>query len=155
RRPRRRRRADAPAQELKRGAPPRALRRSTRTGLRLHREPEHGPSPLLRLRTLARPTPARLAALILLAVLAALAGRGLWPFSYDDAFISYRYARSWAAGDGLVYNRGEAVLGTTAPGYALALGVLTRASGGRLDAPAWGTLLSLAALVSAFALAGR
>ncbi len=97
---------------------------------------------------------APLAALALLAAIGGAVGRAFWRFSYDDAFITYRYARHWAAGDGLVYNRGEAVLGTTAPGYALLLGVLTRASGGRLDAPAWGTLLSLAALVAAFALAG-
>jgi hypothetical protein len=96
-----------------------------------------------------------LPALLFLLVLAALVGRGFWRFSYDDAFITYRYARSWAAGEGLVYNRGEAVLGTTAPGYALALGILTRAAGGRLDPPAWGTLASLASLVAAFALAGR
>jgi hypothetical protein len=89
-----------------------------------------------------------------LAALAAAVGRGFWRFSYDDAFITYRYARHWAAGGGLVYNRGEAVLGTTAPGYALLLGALTRATGGRLDPPAWGTLLSLAALVATFVLAG-
>jgi len=57
---------------------------------------------------------------------------------YDDAFITYRYARHFAAGLGLVFNPGEPwepVLGTTTPAYALllagfaALGVeLTRAS---------------------------
>jgi hypothetical protein len=102
----------------------------------------------------ARTAAGWLAALAVLAALAAVVGCGFWRFSYDDAFITYRYARHWAAGDGLVYNRGEAVLGTTAPGYALALGVLTRASGGRLDPPAWGTLLSLLSLAAAFALAG-
>ena len=99
---------------------------------------------------------AALALLLTLAAPVAVAstvGRGFWRFSYDDAFITYRYARHWAAGEGLVYNRGEAVLGTTAPGYALALGGLVRATGGRLDAPAWGTLLSLAALLAAPALA--
>ena len=31
----------------------------------------------------------------------------------DDAFIIFRYADNFAAGDGLVYNRGEAVEGYT------------------------------------------
>lgn len=95
------------------------------------------------------------AALAALAGIALVIGCGFWRFSYDDAFITYRYARHWAAGEGLVYNRGEAVLGTTAPGYALLLGAISRATGGWLDAPAGGTLLSLAALVAVFALAGR
>lgn len=37
---------------------------------------------------------------------------------YDDAFITLRYARNLATGAGLVYQPGEAVLGTTAPGFA-------------------------------------
>lgn len=45
-------------------------------------------------------------------------------FAYDDAFITYRYALNLASGDGLVYNAGERVFGTTAPGYAVLLGVL-------------------------------
>ena len=46
---------------------------------------------------------------------------------YDDAFITFRYARNLAAGDGLVYNPGQAwepVLGTTTPAYAVLLGGL-------------------------------
>ncbi len=39
----------------------------------------------------------------------------------DDAFITYRYANNLRRGLGLVYNPGEAVLGTTAPLYALLL----------------------------------
>ncbi len=38
---------------------------------------------------------------------------------YDDAFITFRYARNLAAGYGLVYHPGEWVLGTTAPAFAL------------------------------------
>jgi hypothetical protein len=45
-------------------------------------------------------------------------------FRLDDSFITYRYARNFAEGYGLVYNVGEAVLSTTAPLYALLLGVL-------------------------------
>lgn len=43
---------------------------------------------------------------------------------YDDAFITYRYARNLVATGALVYNPGadwEPVLGTTAPGYGLLL----------------------------------
>ncbi|MCZ6650245.1 MAG: hypothetical protein O7D35_06195 [Acidobacteria bacterium] len=39
----------------------------------------------------------------------------------DDAFITYRYAANLAAGNGLVYNAGEQVLGTSSPVYALLL----------------------------------
>lgn len=44
--------------------------------------------------------------------------------SYDDAFITYRYAYNFASGHGFVYNVGEWFLGTTAPLYGLILGVL-------------------------------
>ena len=43
---------------------------------------------------------------------------------FDDAYITYRYARNLAAGQGFVYNPGEAVLGTTAALYGLLLGLL-------------------------------
>lgn len=39
--------------------------------------------------------------------------------TYDDAFISYRYARNLAAGHGLVYHPGEWVLGSTCPGFSV------------------------------------
>jgi hypothetical protein len=44
--------------------------------------------------------------------------------SYDDAFITYRYARNFASGLGFVYNTGEWYMGTTAPFYGLLLGGL-------------------------------
>jgi hypothetical protein len=47
---------------------------------------------------------------------------GLAPF--DDTFITFRYAQNFAQGDGLVYNPGEMVLGTTTPPWALLLGAL-------------------------------
>jgi hypothetical protein len=47
----------------------------------------------------------------------------------DDAFITYRYAANLAQGHGLVYNRGEHVLGTTSPGYAGLLGLIARFTG--------------------------
>ncbi len=41
----------------------------------------------------------------------------------DDAFITYRYAGNLASGNGLVFNLGEKVLGTTAPLFAVILGL--------------------------------
>lgn len=88
--------------------------------------------------------------LIPTALLAAAVAWGLWGFSYDDSWITYRYGDNWAQGRGLVFNPGEAVLGTTAPGWALALGALSRASAAvglsGMGVPEWGTLLTVAAL---------
>jgi hypothetical protein len=68
--------------------------------------------------------------LVWLAALAA-AAFPLWraasgqSFSFDDAYITYRYAQNLAAGHGFVYNLGERVLGTTTPLYTLLLAALT------------------------------
>jgi len=50
----------------------------------------------------------------------------LWhgPFLIDDAYITFRYAENLAGGHGLVFNPGEAVLGTSSPLMAILLGVL-------------------------------
>jgi hypothetical protein len=45
---------------------------------------------------------------------------------YDDAFITYRYARNLATGTGFAFNPGEYVLGTTTPLYTLILSGLGR-----------------------------
>ena len=45
--------------------------------------------------------------------------------AFDDAFITYRYADNLRNGLGLVYNPGEWILGTTAPFYAMLLGILS------------------------------
>lgn len=45
--------------------------------------------------------------------------------SYDDAFITYRYSANLINGNGLVYNLDEWILGTTAPGYAILLALLS------------------------------
>lgn len=84
--------------------------------------------------------------------LAGLVGWGFWGFSYDDNYVTYRYAQSWLEGRGLVYNPGEAVLGTSAPGYAVllgSLGWLTRPLG--IAIHHWGTLITL---LSLFAVVG-
>lgn len=47
------------------------------------------------------------------------------PSSFDDAYITYRYARNIALGRGFVYNVGEPVLGTTTPMYTLLLAGLS------------------------------
>ncbi len=71
-----------------------------------------------------------------------------WGYSHDDAFITYRYADQWARGNGLTFNTGEHVLGTSAPGYTLLLGFLSRATGFLgIGVPEWGTMLSLAAIL--------
>lgn len=83
---------------------------------------------------------------LLVGALAVLVGWAVWGFSYDDAYITYRYAAHFAAGDGLVFNPGERVLGTTAPGYAVLLGVLSWVAGSPV---AWGTILGLLGLAAA------
>jgi hypothetical protein len=58
--------------------------------------------------------------------------------SYDDPFITYTYAASFARGEGLTWN-GEAVLGTSTPFLALLLGTLERAI--PLGVPVWGAVV--------------
>lgn len=64
---------------------------------------------------------------------------GLWVFyavytgvSLEDAFITFRYARNLAEGQGFVFNPGEHVLGTTSPLHALILAVFGRLFGSTL-----------------------
>lgn len=52
------------------------------------------------------------------------------PRVIDDAYITFRYARNLAAGHGLVFNPGQAVLGTTTPLYSAILAVLSVPFGG-------------------------
>lgn len=68
------------------------------------------------------------------------------PFSYDEAFITYRYAANLSRGLGLVYNPGERYLGTTGPGWAILLGGLHRLMPS-LSVPQWSTLISGLALL--------
>jgi hypothetical protein len=72
----------------------------------------------------------------------------------DDGFITYRYARNLAEGEGLVFNPGERHLGTTAPGLAVVLGVFAAML--TIDVIPWlSGLLALASLVGALALLAR
>jgi hypothetical protein len=52
------------------------------------------------------------------------------PRTIDDSYITFRYARNILAGEGFVYNSGEAVLGTTTPLYTLVMVVMGAVSGG-------------------------
>ncbi len=62
------------------------------------------------------------AALTPLAILTLLVHVGHWRTTWtDDAFITFRYARNFAAGDGMVFNPGTAVEGITNLGWALVL----------------------------------
>jgi hypothetical protein len=72
-------------------------------------------------RRLSRGAAALLAAALLWAAIAALFTAHLAGRSLDDFFITYRYAQNLAQGNGLVFNPGERVFGTTAPGLALLL----------------------------------
>jgi len=65
---------------------------------------------------------ARLALALLGAVMAAAYMRSN---SYDDAFITLRHSLNLIKGHGLVYNVGETFLGTSAPGFAVLIALLS------------------------------
>lgn len=69
----------------------------------------------------------------------------------DDAFVSFRYARNWARGWGLVYNEGEWVEGYTNFLWTLLLGVLGRLG---FDIPLSALFGNLACFVAALAAVG-
>lgn len=67
----------------------------------------------------------------LLIILLALAARLIpGPRTIDDAYITFRYTQHILAGDGMVFNPGERVLGTTTPLYAGLMTFLGLFSGG-------------------------
>lgn len=68
------------------------------------------------------------------------------PRTIDDAYITFRYAQNLLAGNGIVYNVGEAVLGTTTPLYMLVMAGFGLFTGGS-QAP----FPTLSMLVNAFA----
>jgi len=80
-----------------------------------------------------------LSLLLALALVALLAARSPH-FIPDDAYITFRYARNLAAGEGFVYNSGERVLGTSAPLWAILLAV------GRVIAPGCDTPVAAQAI---------
>ncbi|MGA9532114.1 MAG: hypothetical protein WBR18_05310 [Anaerolineales bacterium] len=52
------------------------------------------------------------------------------PRTIDDAYITFRYARNLLAGNGLVFNPGQAVLATTTPLYSILMAALGAIAGG-------------------------
>jgi hypothetical protein len=52
------------------------------------------------------------------------------PRTIDDAYITFRYAQNLLLGHGLVYNPGEAVLGTSTPLYAVLMAIVGLFMGG-------------------------
>lgn len=77
---------------------------------------------------------------------AAVVAVAFWHWATDDAYITFRYAYNFACGHGLVYNLGERYLGSTAPMFALLLGIL--AYGHPAVVPAIGAALSAASLAA-------
>ena len=59
-------------------------------------------------------------------VIAVLITLGVGNKTYDDAYITFRYAKNLALGHGFVYNPGENFLGTTTPLFTLLLAALGR-----------------------------
>jgi len=66
----------------------------------------------------------------------------------DDAYITFRYSRNLLAGEGLVYNPGERVLGTTTPLYAGLLAGFGLFTGGT-EAPFPGIAVGINAVADA------
>ena len=66
-------------------------------------------------------------AIIVVALVGLSVATCLWqgPQLIEDSFITFRYAWNLCQGSGLVYNPGEPVLGTTSPGFALLLALLS------------------------------
>ncbi|MGH9463695.1 MAG: hypothetical protein ACRD1X_21035, partial [Vicinamibacteria bacterium] len=65
--------------------------------------------------------------------------------TYDDAFITFRYARNLASGEGFAYNPGERFLGTTTPLFTMVLALSVRIVPG-LDVPQMAQWLNGASL---------
>ncbi len=81
-----------------------------------------------------------------------------WPTRWttvDDAWISARYAAQLAAGNGLVYNAGEAVEGFSNPLWTIGLGLWLAAGGDAATGMVWGGLLHALLLPPACLLLAR
>ena len=89
---------------------------------------------------------------MILAAVALWVGIANGHYSYDDAFITFRMAGHFAAGQGFVYNPGEWHLGSTAAFYGLLLGALGRVAGPAQIPAIAGWISSLAMLGTALAL---
>ena len=93
----------------------------------------------------------RLATLAVMGVLAAVVAtiaRGMWPWMLDDAYITYSYARGFARFGRLVYGASDAHLATTAPLYAMFLGLGNRLG---VDIPSLSKAVSALSVLAASA----
>src|SRR5262249_18141665 len=71
-------------------------------------------------RVSTRATPAAIAIVVgLYLVIGATQIHDFHGLRHDDAFISFRYGQNLAEGHGLVFNRGQRVMGSTSPGQVL------------------------------------
>ncbi len=89
-----------------------------------YRMPESDIQPLASPR--GRPSWPMLFGILFLVVAARLVFLAVTRISYEDSFISLRYAENLAAGHGLVYNVGERVFGASTPLYVLLLAALVK-----------------------------
>lgn len=85
---------------------------------------------------------------ILVFALEAFASWGSSRFWHDDPFITFRVARNFAEGHGLVYNLGQHYQATSAPGYAILLGGLAWLTGRVESIPTLAMVLSGLALTA-------
>lgn len=74
--------------------------------------------------------------MILVFVIAVVLRLAIGAHPIDDAFITFRYARNFVNGDGLVYNLGDPVLGTSTPLWVLLLGSVSYLTGKEVPAVA-------------------
>ncbi|MBW8012335.1 MAG: hypothetical protein FVQ83_14065 [Chloroflexi bacterium] len=74
-------------------------------------------------------------------------------FTYEDAFITFRYSRQLAEGNGFVYNIGERVYGTTTPLFTILTSIWLLIT--RSDVVLGGRILNLAATLGAFILLAK
>ena len=72
--------------------------------------------------------------IVALCTAGALQIAGFHDLRHDDAFITFRYAQNLATGNGLVFNPGEPVMGSTSPGHCL-LAAIAYLSFGKLWVP--------------------
>ncbi|MFM8322195.1 MAG: hypothetical protein ACKOC5_14880 [Chloroflexota bacterium] len=78
-----------------------------------------------------------------LALMSGLIFALLYRWSYDDPYITYRYARSLAEGQGFVYNAGQRVLSTTTVLMVFLLALVKPLPG---DLPVWANLFGALSL---------
>ncbi len=108
-------------------------RLSSRTTARVY------PAPRIPEKPLALPWWVHASVILAVCLIVYRVATGMWGWTYDDVYIIYRYARNFAGGMGMVYNPGQAYLGTSSPGYTLLLAAMHALHRGSTSRP-WGAL---------------